>query len=132
MATNEIPDFGSAVVSFREALQQIWASPEAEQEIIEAYSKYSTTLLQALQASEISARASETYADYFQKIKETFASDEDWEHVDQAFRQYAENLKKAWISTDTETMSLEEMAAIGDGIVWVTGIIGVIRRAREA
>ena len=119
------------IAGFREALQSVWSSPEAERQIAEAYGRYSATLWQAWQTSEVSKYVSETYAEYIHKVKETIASDEEWARVNKAFRQYAEDLKKAWISVDPEAITLEEMAAIAVGMLWVTGVVGVVHRARD-
>ena len=69
---------------------------------------------------------------FIRKVKEAFATADERSRVDNAFRQYIVALKKAWSSVDPEAMTPAEMAAIANGMMWVTGVVGVVHRAGES
>ena len=87
--------------------------------------------MQAWQVPGVSERAATEYEKYTRSVQEAFASPEAQSSVGDAFHRFAEQLQKAWTEIDPAAMTPETMAAIAEGILWVTGVAGVVRRAAE-
>jgi hypothetical protein len=115
----------------RDALKNVWSSPDVERGVIEAYDRLSSVVWQAWQQSMASVGAADRQIGYRRRVNEAFATPDKRARVEMAFRQYVVDLVAAWKSIDPDTTTPEDLAAISEGMRWVIGVVSVVHEAGE-
>jgi hypothetical protein len=122
--------FAAPHEEFHARLQRAWPSPEAERAVTDAYATYQSTLQEPWQSAELARRATDAYAECSRRVKDAFAAGAG-DQVADAFRLYVHHLKKAWLATEPDAVTPQELGAVAQAMAWVAGVVIEIDAARS-